>query len=171
MDNSLAEDVGNQLEQRAQTLAVAESLTGGMLSERFAKATGSSDWFRGGVVAYSRSVKHRVLDVPPGPVVSKQAAETMARGAAELMDADIAVAVTGVGGPDEQDGETPGTVWLATWPPALGPAVLLRLDGDPPSICEQACTQAVRLLATRLATSADETEETEEAEASPRASR
>lgn len=150
MDDALAEGVGHELERRGQTLAVAESLTGGMLSEQFAKASGSSDWFRGGMVAYSRAVKHRVLEVPPGPVVSDQAAETMARGAAELMDASIALAVTGVGGPDQQDGQPPGTVWLATWPPALGPAELLRLDGDPPSICEQTCARAVRLLASRL---------------------
>lgn len=150
MDDALADRIGDALQKRGETLAVAESLTGGMLSEQFAKASRSSEWFRGGMVAYSRTVKHRVLHVPAGPVVSGQSAEAMARGAAVLMDATIGVALTGVGGPDEQDGQPPGTVWVATWPPDHGGALLLRFDGEPPVICEQACARAVTILAARL---------------------
>jgi nicotinamide-nucleotide amidase len=150
MNDALTDRIGNHLQERHRTLAVAESLTGGMLSQRFAKASASSEWFLGGLVAYSRSVKHQVLHVPDGPVVSEQAALAMARGAARLMGATVGVAVTGVGGPAEQDGQPPGTVWIATWPPDLGEAVLLRLEGDPPAICEQASAEAVRILAARL---------------------
>jgi nicotinamide-nucleotide amidase len=145
-----AELVGAALRNRGRTLAVAESLTGGLLASTFARAPGASEWFRGGVVAYASAVKHDLLDVPGGPVVSKAAAVAMARGAARLLAADVALAVTGVGGPDPQDGEPPGTVWTATWPDQLGAAVLLRLSGSPESICEQVCTQAVRLLRERL---------------------
>ena len=145
-----ADLVGAALRHGRHTLAVAESLTGGLLASAFARASGSSQWFRGGVVAYSSAVKHDVLGVPGGPVVSEAAAVAMARGAGHLLEADCAVAVTGVGGPDPQDGEPPGTVWAATWPDQLGGAVLLRLSGSPESICQQACAQAVRMLRERL---------------------
>jgi nicotinamide-nucleotide amidase len=96
-----------------------------------AQRSGSSDWFRGGVVAYSSLVNYDLLGVPEGAVVSGTAARAMASGACRVLKADAAVAVTGVGGPDHQDGEPPGTVWAATWPDQLGGAVLLRLAGSP----------------------------------------
>jgi nicotinamide-nucleotide amidase len=142
--------VGAALKHGGYTLAVAESLTGGLLASAFARASGSSEWFRGGIVAYSSAVKYQVLAVPDGPVVSEAAAVAMARGVGRLLGADIALAVTGVGGPDSQDGEPPGTVWAATWPDQLGGAVLLRLSGSPESICEQACAETVRTLRERL---------------------
>ncbi len=145
-----ADAVGSVLEHGGRTLAVAESLTGGLLASAFARASGSSKWFRGGIVAYSSAVKHDLLGVPDGPVVSEAAALAMARGAGRLLEADVAVAVTGVGGPDSQDGEPPGTVWAATWPGRLGGAVLLRLSGSPESICEQACARAAGILRERL---------------------
>lgn len=142
--------VGAVLERGGRTLAVAESLTGGLVASAFARASGSSKWFRGGIVAYSSVVKYDLLGVPDGPVVSEAAALAMARGAGRLLEADVAAAVTGVGGPDPQDGEQPGTVWAATWPDQLGGAVLLRLSGSPESICEQACAKTVRILRQRL---------------------
>jgi nicotinamide-nucleotide amidase len=145
-----ADLAGAALRHGGHTLAVAESLTGGLLASAFARAPGASEWFRGGIVAYASPVKHDLLGVPGGPVVSKAAAMAMARGAARLLEADVAVAVTGVGGPDPQDGEPPGTVWAATWPDQLGEAVLLRLSGSPESICEQVCAQTVRMLRERL---------------------
>ena len=62
-----------------------------------ARASGASEWFRGGIVAYSRAVKHDLLDVPRGPVVSEAAAVAMAGGACRLLGADVAIAVTGSG--------------------------------------------------------------------------
>ena len=145
-----ADLVGTVLERGGRMLAVAESLTGGLLASVFARASGSSKWFRGGIVAYSSTVKYDLLGVPDGPVVSEAAALSMAQGAGRLLEADVAVAVTGVGGPDPQDGEEPGTVWAATWPDQLGDAVLLRLSGSPESICEQVCAKTVRILRERL---------------------
>ena len=95
-----ADLVGAALKRGGRTLAVAESLTGGLLASAFARASGSSEWFRGGIVAYSSAVKYDLLDVPGGPVVSEAAAVAMARAAGRLLNADVAVAVTGVGGPD-----------------------------------------------------------------------
>jgi len=145
-----ADLVGAALQRRGQTLAVAESLTGGLLASTFARAVSASDWFQGGVIAYSSSVKYDLLEVPPGPVVSETAAVAMASGAARLLRGAVAIAATGVGGPDPQDGQPPGTVWVATWPAELGKAVLLQLDGPPESICQEACRQAARLLRQRL---------------------
>jgi nicotinamide-nucleotide amidase len=145
-----ADRVGAVLADGGRTLAVAESLTGGLLASVFARASGSSKWFRGGIVAYSSAIKYDLLGVPDGPVVSEAAALAMARGAGRLLEADVAVAVTGVGGPDPQDGEQPGTVWAATWPDQLGDAVLFRLSGSPQSICEQVCAKTVRILRKRL---------------------
>ena len=101
-----ADLVGAALRHGGRTLAVAESLTGGLLASTFARAPGASEWFRGGIVAYCSQVKYDVLDVPNGPVVSEAAATAMARGAARLLKGNIALAVTGVGGPDRQDGES-----------------------------------------------------------------
>lgn len=142
--------VGVLLKRDGRTLAVAESLTGGLLASAFARASGSSEWFRGGIVAYGSAVKHDLLNVPDGPVVSEAAAIAMAREAGRVLNADVAVAVTGVGGPDPQDGEPPGTVWVATWPDQLGGTVQLRLSGSPESICAQVCAQTVRMLRERL---------------------
>lgn len=105
--------VGDLLAARDQSLAVAESLTGGELSALFACAEGASDWYRGAVVAYSSDVKHALLDVPDGPVVSETAVEKMAARVAEVLGANVGLAVSGVAGPSSQDGEPPGTVWLA----------------------------------------------------------
>src|SRR4051795_3128863 len=105
--------IGRRLGDRGAQLAVAESLTGGELSSRFATADGSSNWYRGAIVAYSSDVKRSVLHVPEGPVVSEQAVTAMAVNVAELLGADVGVAVSGVAGPAPQDDQPPGTVWLA----------------------------------------------------------
>jgi nicotinamide-nucleotide amidase len=82
------------------TFAVAESLTGGMLTGNFAAGPRASEWLRGGLVAYHSNAKHDILEVSKGPVVSERAAREMARGAAHLFGADVTGAVTGAGGPD-----------------------------------------------------------------------
>ncbi|WP_084483853.1 CinA family protein [Nocardia anaemiae] len=96
-----------------RTVAVAESLTCGQLSSALGAAPDSAQWLRGAVVSYSADVKRQVLGVPEVPVVSETAARAMAIGVRKLLGADVAVAVTGVGGPDPQDGEPAGSVWLA----------------------------------------------------------
>jgi nicotinamide-nucleotide amidase len=128
------------------TIAVAESLTGGSLSAALGRIRGSGDWFRGSVVAYSRTVKHGLLQVPPGPVVSEAAATAMAEKMADLFDADLTLAVTGVAGPDEQDGQPPGTVWMAVHRGPRTSTTLLHLGGDPAEIVEETCARALEWL-------------------------
>ena len=96
------------------SLATAESLTGGMIAARLTAVPGASDVFRGSLVTYAAEAKHRLLGVPAGPVVSEQAVRAMAAGVCEQLGADCSVAVTGAAGPTGADGETVGTVWMAT---------------------------------------------------------
>lgn len=101
------------LRKRGLTLALAESVTGGLVSGRLTQIAGASDVFRGAVVSYASDVKHDVLHVSPGPVVSEAAAAQMARGAKDLLGADVGLALTGVAGPDQQDGQPVGTLCVA----------------------------------------------------------
>ena len=113
-DETMESAVLDALRQRGWTLALAESLTGGLIGSRLTAVPGASDVFRGGLVSYASDVKFDLLDVPEGPVVSEKAVTAMVQGAAKLLGADCAIAVTGVAGPDPLDGEDPGTVWMAT---------------------------------------------------------
>jgi nicotinamide-nucleotide amidase len=139
-------DVGSEIEGRGLTVGVAESLTGGLLASRFARADGASTWFRGGIVAYSPDVKRQLLSTRPGPVVSREAVLDMARGAARILAADVAVAVTGIGGPEPQDGLPPGTVWIAVVAGDRERAELHHFEGDPEQVCDATCDAAVALL-------------------------
>jgi nicotinamide-nucleotide amidase len=115
-----------------------------------AKAEGSGDWLRGGVVAYASEVKRDLLGVAAAKVVSAAAAEQMARGALDVLGADVAVAVTGVGGPDPQDGEPPGTVWIGLADAQGANAELLQGSGGPEEICQQTIDAAIDRLLARL---------------------
>lgn len=92
------------------TMAVAESVTGGLIGGRLTNVAGSSEVFRGGVISYASDIKFDVLGVEHGPVVSERAAMQMAQGARRVTGADVGLAVTGVAGPDEQDGQPVGTL-------------------------------------------------------------
>lgn len=137
------EDLSDRLQDSGLTLAVAESLTGGMLADAFAKLPDASKWFKGGLVAYSAEVKRRLLDIGDAPVVSKAAAIAMAENVATLLRADVAVAVTGVGGPGAEDGVAPGTVWMAVRTPAKVVASLRNLPGEPEDVIRHACDAAI----------------------------
>jgi len=103
----------NLLRQQGLTLGLAESVTGGLVSGRLTSIPGASDVLRGSVVSYSSEVKFDVLDVPRGPVVSEAAAIAMAEGARRVLGADVALSLTGVAGPAEQDGQPVGTLCIA----------------------------------------------------------
>ena len=111
-------DLLQRLAARAETLAVAESLTGGGLAAALTDVPGSSAVFLGGVVSYATAVKEQVLGVPPevvaGPgVVSAACAEAMASGVRALLGSTWALSTTGVAGPGPQDGVPAGTAYVA----------------------------------------------------------
>jgi nicotinamide-nucleotide amidase len=128
--------IGRLLGDSGAHLAVAESLTGGELSSRFATGEGSSDWYRGAVVAYSSDVKRALLDVPDGPVVSEPAVSAMAENVAKLLEAEVGIAVSGVAGPAPQDDQPPGTVWLAVRLAGRTHTRLERFAGEPPEVVD-----------------------------------
>ena len=100
------------LEQRDWSFGVAESVTGGLVGGRITAVPGASKTFRGGIISYASDVKYELLDVDLGPVVSEKAAIQMAIGAQEVLNADLTLALTGVAGPDEQDGQPVGTLCI-----------------------------------------------------------
>jgi competence/damage-inducible protein CinA-like protein len=133
-DQTMEDIVAAQLLERGLTLAVAESVTGGLIASRLVGVAGASSWFRGGIVSYASEVKFDLLNVPVGPVVSAETAEAMARGVRTLLKSDVGLSVTGVAGPEEQDGQPAGTVFVGL---AVGDSVqhaALRLPGDRPRV-------------------------------------
>jgi nicotinamide-nucleotide amidase len=149
-DWTMEEEVIDLLRERGLTMATAESMTGGLIAARITDAPGSSDVFRGGVVSYASDVKFDVLGVPEGPVVSEEAARAMAQGACKVLGADVAVSVTGVAGPDEQEGKPVGTVCMGTCVDGVPEAVTIRFPGDRLRIKQFACISVLSLLRQRL---------------------
>jgi nicotinamide-nucleotide amidase len=127
-------------------VGVAESLTCGLLAADLGAGADASDWFRGSVVAYAAEVKFEVLGVPHGPVVTMDCARQMALGAAHLLDADAVVATTGVGGPEPEEGEPPGTVYVAALVRGEHTGVRLDLPGDPDQVLRETRARALDVL-------------------------
>jgi nicotinamide-nucleotide amidase len=132
------------------TIAAAESLTSGLIASRLGAGPEASEWFRGSVVAYQEPVKFDVLGVRRGPLVDPDCAEGMARGVGRLLGADVAVAATGVGGPDPSEGKPAGTVYVAVTVRGSTTVRELALDGDPQEILEATAEHALEMLATAL---------------------
>jgi len=148
-DEAIEDAVARALDGR--TLGLAESLTGGLVASRLVNVVGASAWFRGAVVSYASEVKYDVLGVPEGPVVSEEAARSMAEGARRVLGADVGLAITGVAGPDPQDGQAPGTVYVGlALPGQPTEAVALSVPGDRDRIRQYATISALDLLRRRL---------------------
>jgi nicotinamide-nucleotide amidase len=151
-DESMETAVAQLLLAQGLTLGVAESLTGGMVGERLTAVPGASDWFRGSIVAYDSAVKHALLGVPQGPVVTGEAAEAMAAGAARLLGADVGLGVTGVAGPTEQQGQAVGTVWMGLALDGRVESTRIQLPGDRERVRQFATISLLDLLRRRLRT-------------------
>jgi nicotinamide-nucleotide amidase len=111
-EQSMESVVLDLLRERGWTLGLAESLTGGLVAGRLTAIPGASDVLRGSIVSYASEVKFDVLGVTPGPVVTEAAAGEMAVGAQRVLRADVALALTGVAGPAEQEGMPAGTLCI-----------------------------------------------------------
>lgn len=145
-----AERLASRVSSRDISVAVAESLTSGAISTTLGATSGSSEWFRGGVVAYSPTVKFDVLGVPEGPVVTREAAEVMALSVAKLCSARLGIAVTGVGGPSHDDGLAPGTVFIATAFDGRTLSRQLHLPGSPEFVFSASVARALELALTAI---------------------
>ncbi len=153
----LAERIVAELTRRGERVAVAESLTGGLLASAFVDVPGASVVFGGGVVAYSTLFKAHFLGVDRALLdergaIDPEVARQMATGVRAHRDlvVDHALATTGVAGPDPQDGHAPGTVWIGYADAAGATAELLQLSGGRDAIRNAAVDAALALLSRRL---------------------
>lgn len=135
MSRPTAADVVEAFAARGVTIAVAESLTGGLVVADLVSVPGASAVVRGGVVAYATELKHDLLGVDAallaaGGPIQAAVAEQMARGVRERLGADVGLATTGVAGPDPQGGHPPGEVWIAVASSTGSRSLRLELGGD-----------------------------------------
>jgi nicotinamide-nucleotide amidase len=146
-DETMEMAVAARLIQRGLTFGVGESLTGGLIASRLVNVSGASSWFRGAVVAYQSQIKFELLGVPPGPVVTEQSAAAMAEGAARVLGADVGLGITGVAGPDDQEGVQPGTVFVGLSLPGEGTQTRrLQVPGDRERVRQYGAISALDLL-------------------------
>lgn len=142
----------DQLAADGQTLAVAESLTGGLLAAAITDVPGASRIFRGGVVAYQNDVKTATLGVPAALLsahgaVHGEVASAMAEGVRSSFGATWGLATTGVAGPGPADGHSPGTVFVAAAGEGVYRVRRLDLSGDRAAVREASVTACIGLLA------------------------
>lgn len=144
--------LGQRLAAQGTTLATAESCTGGLVAARCTDVPGSSAWFVGGVVAYANEVKRDVLGVDPALLaahgaVSEPVVRAMAAGVRRLTGARVAVAVSGVAGPDGGTPDKPvGTVWLAVADGENVQATRFLFSGDRAAVRNATVEAAVEAL-------------------------
>ena len=162
--NPAAAEVLRLLTVRGETLAVAESLTGGLVAAEITAAPGASKAFRGSVTAYATELKHQLLGVDATLLaqrgaVDPQVAAQMAAGVRKALGADWGIATTGVAGPEPQDGQPVGTVFVAVDGPSEanfhgdrgGKVLPLRLNGDRAEIRMESVRSVLALLLKQLA--------------------
>lgn len=136
MEESLEARVGAALRQHGWTLALGESCTGGLVAHRITEVAGSSEYFVGGVVAYSNPIKMALLQVNQDTLerlgaVSEQTAREMARGARSALHADVGLSVTGIAGPTGGSSDKPtGLTFVAVATPAWEAAERHVWQGD-----------------------------------------
>jgi nicotinamide-nucleotide amidase len=158
---TIEEHVLELCRERGFTIGTAESCTGGLVAARLTSIPGSSDVVVGGIVAYANAVKERELGVPPELIerhgaVSAEVAAAMARGAREQLDASVAVAVTGIAGPDGGTEEKPvGLVYLHAEGPGGGLGREFSFPGDRASIRARSVVGALHLVRRLLTQSSD----------------
>ena len=141
-----AADLHLALLGRGERVGCAESLTGGELASWLSSTPGASSTFTGAVVSYASEVKRDVLGVTAERVVSSECAEQMATGVRQLLGVDWALSTTGVAGPDEQEGQAVGTVFVGIASEQRVRSVRLALEGNRPEIRTAVCAAALELL-------------------------
>nr|WP_202438896.1 CinA family protein [Streptomyces sp. SID8356] len=145
-----------RLVQRGETLAVAESLTGGLVAADLTSVPGASRSFRGSLTAYATALKEEVLGVDgtllaERGAVDPEVARQMAAGVRRVLGADWGIATTGVAGPEPQDGQPVGTVYVAVaGPSGVEKVSALRLNGSRADIRKESVGSVLELLASEL---------------------
>jgi nicotinamide-nucleotide amidase len=145
-DETMESAVLQLLRERDWSLGLAESVTGGLVAGRITSVPGASDVFRGSIVSYASEVKFSVLGVPHGPVVSEAAAIAMAQGAQRVLGSHVALSLTGVAGPTEQDGMPVGTLCVGIAIGDVAHARTLRMPGQRDQMRQMSVISALDLL-------------------------
>jgi nicotinamide-nucleotide amidase len=151
-DMSLEASLGGLLRERGQTLATAESCTGGNIARMITSVPGSSDYYLGSVIAYNNRIKSGILGVDPALIeengaVSREVVEEMARGVQGLMGSDTSISTSGIAGPDGGTGDKPvGTTWICVRHGDASFSKKYRFGGSRERIIEQASHTALQLL-------------------------
>ncbi len=151
-DISLSETIGKMLSVKKQTVAVAESCTGGLLGGEFTKIPGSSNYFIGGVIAYSNEVKTEILGVKQQTLenfgaVSEQTAVEMAENVRKIFNSTFGLSITGIAGPTGGTPSKPvGTVWIGISTPDRTFAKHFQFAGDRDIIRERSVAEALTML-------------------------
>jgi nicotinamide-nucleotide amidase len=149
-DDSMESVVLELLREKGWTLAVAESLTGGMVGSRLTMIPSASEVFCGGVVSYAARIKREVLGVSPGPVVREETAREMASGVRRLLGADVGLSTTGAAGPEPLDGHDAGSVFLGIDIAGDVHVEYVKLPGDRERVREYAVINLLNQLRLRL---------------------
>ncbi|MFB8122523.1 CinA family protein [Streptomyces bacillaris] len=145
-----------RLVERGETLAVAESLTGGLVAADLTSVPGASRFFRGSLTAYATALKGEILGVDgtllaERGAVDPEVARQMAAGVRRALGADWGIATTGVAGPEPQDGQPVGTVYVAVaGPSGVEKVSALRLNGSRADIRKESVRSVLELLASEL---------------------
>ncbi|WP_127468063.1 CinA family protein [Streptomyces sp. B27] len=145
-----------RLVERGETLAVAESLTGGLVAADLTSVPGASRSFRGSLTAYATALKGEILGVDgtllaARGAVDPEVARQMAAGVRRALGADWGIATTGVAGPEPQDGQAVGTVYVAVaGPSGVEKVSALRLNGSRADIRKESVRSVLELLASEL---------------------
>lgn len=156
-DDTMESVVLDLCRERGLTLAVAESVTGGLVGGRLTDIPGASAVFRGAVVSYATEVKHTLLGVSDGPVVSERAAREMAEGVRQRLGADVGLSLTGVAGPSEQDGQPAGTLFVGMVGPGFEEVRQVLVPGQREQMRQFSVITALGFLRRHLDTNANQT--------------
>lgn len=152
-DDTVLRVILRLLQERRWTIGTAESMTGGLIAAALTSEPGSSEFMRGGLVAYDAELKERLLGVSDiSEVVNSETAIEMARGGQKLLESDVVVAVTGSAGPEPME-KPAGTVYIAVATPEDVRVRELRMPGDRERVLVYATTSALHLA--RLAISGE----------------
>ena len=149
-DDTMESVVLDLMRERGLTLALAESLTGGLIAARLTEVAGASAILRGAVVPYHRALKVDMLGAPDIAAVSEEMALAMAAGASRVLGADVGLSTTGAAGPEPHEHAEPGIVWIGLSLDGKAEAVRVRFNTDRALVRQLTTITALNLLRTRL---------------------
>ena len=148
--------IADSLTQRGWSVSTAESCTGGGIGAALTAIAGSSRWYQGGVISYSNTSKHSLLDVTPRLVgehgaVSKPVVVAMCQGVQHRLGSEVSIAVTGIAGPDGGTDDKPvGTVWIGWRILGQQSTQHFQFEGDRQQVCAQSIFESLIGLQQRL---------------------